>query len=213
MHKIFAKKIFEASGIPTPPYSVYRVGDGENKKWEILAKYSFPLFVKAPQSGSSKLMYRVKDESELRDAIEKLSLECKSILIESSIKGEEFSCPIIEKNGIVTALMPIFIKPKNTEGYFDYNAKYLGESEEICPPPHDKGVVELLKKTAIAVHKVLDCDGYSRTDIMLKDGVAYVLEINTLPGMTASSLLPKAFAAEGGKFSELLDLIIENALK
>ena len=220
MHKILAKKVFEASGIPTPPYSVYRPCDGEGKITddcrirEIIAKYKFPLFVKAPQSGSSKLMYRVQNESELKAAIEKLTAyKCKSVLIESGIKGEEFSCPVIEKDGIVTALTPIFIRPKNTEGFFDYNAKYLGESEEICPPPHSKETIELLKKTAVAVHKVLECDGYSRTDIILSDNVGYVLEINTLPGMTAASLLPQAFAVDGGEFSELLDLIVEDALK
>jgi D-alanine-D-alanine ligase len=211
MHKILAKKVFEASGIPTPAYCVYRKGDGENKIKEILAKLLLPLFVKAPQSGSSKLMYRVNTEQELKNAIEELSKECKSILIESSIDGDEFSCPVLEKNGVVTALTPIYIKPKNADGFFDYNAKYLGESEEICPPPHDKYTIELLKRTAIAVHKALECDGYSRVDIIVKDEIGFVLEINTLPGMTAASLFPLAFGVDGGNFSGLLDLIIENA--
>ena len=211
MHKILAKKVFESSGIPTPAYCVYRKGDGEKKTREILAKFAFPLFVKAPQSGSSKLMYRVKNEQELRESIENLSKECKSILVESCVYGDEFSCPVLEKDGVASALTPIYIKPKNTDGYFDYNAKYLGESEEICPPPHDKDTVELVKRTAVAVHRALECDGYSRTDIIVKDGVGFVLEINTLPGMTASSLFPLAFGVEGGNFSELLDRIIENA--
>lgn len=212
MHKVLAKKVFEASGIPTPQYSVFRKGGGEDEIKKIIAKQKFPLFVKAPQSGSSKLMGRAENEQQLRDLITELSSECKSILVETAITGgEEFSCPVIEKDGVAKALMPIFIKPKNKEGYFDYSAKYLGESEEICPPPHDKETIDLIQRTALAVHTALECDNYSRTDIILKDGIGYVLEINTLPGMTAESLLPKAFAVEGGTFGELLDIIIQNA--
>ena len=213
MHKIFAKKIFEASAVLTPPYSVFRRGDGENKIREILAKHQFPLFVKAPQSGSSKLMYRVKNEEELRKATQDLIKGCKSVLVEAGVKGDEFSCPVLEKNGVAQALTPIYIKPKNDEGFFDYNAKYLGESHEICPPPHDKETVDLVKKTAVAVHTALECDGYSRTDIIVSEGRAFVLEVNTLPGMTSGSLFPLAFGVEGGIFSELLDKIIENALQ
>ncbi|MDR0303585.1 MAG: D-alanine--D-alanine ligase [Chitinispirillales bacterium] len=213
MNKIFAKKIFEASGITTPPYSIFRKGDSENEIKEILAKHRFPLFVKAPQSGSSKLMSKVENEQDLRSAIKDISKNCNSILVESNVKGDEFSCPVIEIKGELRVLSPIYIKPKNSAGFFDYNAKYLGESEEICPPPHDKEIIELIQKTAISVHKVLECRGYSRTDIIVQDSVAYVLEINTLPGMTSTSLIPKSFAAEGGNFSELLDIIIDNMLK
>jgi len=212
MHKILAKKVFEASGIPTPQYSVFRQGAGESDIKKIMAKHKFPVFVKAPQSGSSKLMGRAENEQQLRNLLTELKSECKSILVETAIiGGDEFSCPILEKDGVATALMPIFIKPANKEGYFDYNAKYLGESEEICPPPHDKETIDLIQRTAVAVHTALECDSYSRTDIILKDGIGYVLEINTLPGMTAQSLLPKAYAVEGGTFGELLDRIIENS--
>jgi D-alanine-D-alanine ligase len=213
MHKILAKKIFDASGISTPPYSIFNTDGSENEIKEILAKHQFPLFVKAPQSGSSKLMARVENEQDLRRSLKELNASCNSILVESNIKGDEFSCPVIEINGKLRALSPIYIKPKNNAGFFDYNAKYLGESEEICPPPHDKETIELIQKTAVAVHKVLECRGYSRTDIIVSGNTAYVLEINTLPGMTSSSLIPKAFAAEGGSFSELLDIIVSNMLK
>jgi len=213
MHKILAKKVFDASDIATPPYSIFRKSDDESVIKEILLKHSFPLFVKAPQSGSSKLMSRVENEQDLRSAIKELSASCNSILVEESVKGDEFSCPVIEINGELRALSPIYIKPKNAVGFFDYNAKYLGESEEICPPPHDKETVELIQKTAVAVHKVLECRGYSRSDIIVRDKTAYVLEINTLPGMTAASLIPKAFAAEGGSFGELLDVIVGDMLK
>ena len=216
MHKILAKKIFEASGIPTPNYSVFRQGAGEHEIKKIMIKHKFPIFVKAPQSGSSKLMGRAENELQLKNLLAELSSECKSVLIESAIVGgDEFSCPVIEKNGVATALTPIYIKPNNKEGYFDYKAKYLGDSEEICPPPppfDKKETIDLLKRTAIAVHTAIECDSYSRTDIILKDGIALVLEVNTLPGMTAASLLPIAFTADGGSFGELLDLIIKNSL-
>ena len=209
MHKIHAKKILEASGVPTPPYSVYRKGGNIEL---IGAKHGFPCFVKAPQSGSSKLLGKAHNLDELKGMLTEFIKHGKSVLIETMIDGEEFSCPVLEVDGEPKALNPVFIQP--AEGhYFDYEAKYQGLSEEIVPAPHDKELQETLKNVALAVHKVLECDGLSRTDIIVKDGTPYVLEVNTLPGFTTESLFPKSYTSEGGSFSELLDTIIFSGIK
>lgn len=209
MHKAQAKKILETSGVPTPPYSVYRKGDNIDF---IAAKHGLPCFVKAPQSGSSKLLGKANNREELEQMLNEFIQEAPSVLVETLIDGEEFSCPVLEEvDGSVRALTPVFIKP--AEGhFFDYEAKYQGLSEEIVPPPHSEEVQELLKKVASAVHMVLECRGISRTDVILKDGTPYVLEVNTLPGFTQQSLFPQSYASEGKTFSDLLDVIIERAV-
>jgi D-alanine-D-alanine ligase len=205
MHKSIAKKVFESSGIPTPPYQIYRKNDNVDL---IIARLGLPCFVKAPQSGSSKLLGKAENREELESMLLEYIKFGDSVLVEMLIDGEEFSVPVLEINGEPKALSPVYIKP--AEGhYFDYAAKYEGLSEEIVPAPFDDKTLDMLKNIALVVHKVLECKGLSRTDIILKDGTPYTIEVNTLPGFTAQSLFPKAFAADGGSFSELLDIIIE----
>jgi D-alanine-D-alanine ligase len=210
MHKTLAKKIFEASGIPTPPYSVYR---NEPEKIEYIgAKHGFPCFVKCPQSGSSKLMELVHSPRKLEQVLNAFSQEAESVLVETYLSGDEFSCPVLEIDGKAEALPPVYIKPREGH-YFDYDAKYKGESEEIVPAPHSQELLELIQKTALAVHTSLECRILSRTDIIIHRNVPYVLEVNTLPGFTSQSLFPKSFKARGGTFTELIDLIIAGSIK
>lgn len=210
MHKTAAKKIFEASGIPTAPYSVYR--GTENIK-NIAARHGFPCFVKCPQSGSSKLLGRADTFEQLEHLLATFIKESKSVLVETMIDGDEFSCPVLEEeDGSLRVLNPVYIKPEEGK-FFDFEAKYEGKSQEIVPAPHPAEIQETIKKTALAVHKVLECRGLSRTDVIVKDEVAYVLEVNTLPGFTGQSLFPQSYASEGGEFKDLISTIIENGLK
>jgi len=210
MHKSQTKKIIEGSGIPTPPYSIYRRGDSIER---IGIRHGFPCFVKAPQSGSSKLLGQANTPEELKAMLDEFIEEAPSVLVETLIDGMEFSIPVLEEgDGTPRALSPVLIQP--AEGhYFDYEAKYEGLSEEIVPAPIEKELEDLLKNIALGVHKVLECRGISRTDIIVKEGTPYVLEVNTLPGFTSQSLFPKSFASEGKEFSELLDVLIEQALR
>ncbi|ERP31250.1 D-alanine--D-alanine ligase family protein [Chitinivibrio alkaliphilus] len=210
MHKGLAKKIFEASGIPTPPYTLYR--NEPEKIPHIAARHGFPCFVKCPQSGSSKLMGIAHTKEELHGLLEEYSQYAPSVLVETYIEGEEFSCPVMETAEGVQALPPVYIKP--TEGtYFDYDAKYKGKSEEIVPVPHAPELVELLERTARAVHISLECSVYSRTDMIVHGGTPFVLEVNTLPGFTPASLLPKSYLSQGNSYTQLLTEIIEESFR
>ena len=211
MHKTLAKKVFEASGIPTAPYSVYRRGDNIER---IALQRGLPCFVKAPQSGSSKLLGRADTLEDLTSMLAEFIETAPSVLVETLIKGDEFSCPVLEKaDGSVQALPPVYIKPAIEGHFFDYEAKYEGASEEIVPAPFDTDLLELIQQTAVAVHTVLECRGLSRTDVIVNDGIPYVLEVNTLPGFTPQSRFPKSYEAEGGNFSQLLDEIIDGSIK
>lgn len=212
MDKILSKFIYMQNGLAVPPYSIYGKNYTPITINELAAKHGFPCFVKAPQSGSSRLMGRADSIDSLSVILKELTQYTPDILVETAVKGIEFSCGVLEDaDGSIIALPPIEIRPKSV--YFDYTAKYSdGASEEIVPAPQPDELLERIKHVAITAHKVLGCSGVSRTDMIYKDDTLYVLETNTLPGLTRNSLLPKAFRAAGGSYPELLDKLIRSAL-
>jgi D-alanine-D-alanine ligase len=214
MEKITSKFLYLAEGMAVPPWSIYGTAYRDVSVESLERKHGYPCFVKTPQSGSSRLMGRADDRPSLTALLEKLSRHAPRLLVETAIKGIEFSCGVIEKAaGEITALPPVEIRPKET-AFFDFAAKYTaGKSEEIAPAPRPEPLLERVKETAIAAHRILGCRGVSRTDMILADEKLYVLETNTLPGLTGNSLLPKEFIAAGGTYAGLIDAIINAALK
>jgi D-alanine-D-alanine ligase len=216
MDKIASKFIYMNSGLTVPAWSIYGKAYPETTPGSIAAKHGFPCFVKCPQSGSSRLMDRAADPVSLNKIIAELSPHADRLLIETAIAGIEFSCGILEKeNGELIALPPIEIRPaaSGPNGFFDYTAKYTdGGSEEIVPAPRPAPLLERIKDASLAAHRAIGCSGVSRTDMMCADDTLYVLETNTLPGLTPNSLLPKAFCAAGGTYAGLLDTMIRTAL-
>jgi D-alanine-D-alanine ligase len=214
MNKITTKFLYELNGLDTPTYSIYGVNHPEITVDSIVKKHGFPCFLKCPQSGSSRLMGRAKNENELNALLEELQQSSDDILVEDSITGIELSCGVIEDtDGKLTALPPIEIRPVDSE-FFDYTAKYTkGASLEIVPAPHPEELLKRVEEAAKRAHRMLGCYGVSRTDMIYSGDKLYVLETNTLPGMTITSLLPKAFKAVGGTYSQLLDTLISTALK
>jgi D-alanine-D-alanine ligase len=215
MNKIAAKFVFEQNNIKTPPF--YIAGkEHPDITWQFLAeKFGFPMFVKCPQSGSSRLMTRVDCGAGLGSRIEEYLQYSPEVLIEKCIEGPEFTCAILEMpDGTVEALPPIEIRPLKSN-YFNFTAKYTdGGSEEIVPIKRSKTLVKQIQDLALKCHKLLRCRGVSRTDMILSpDGTLYVLELNSLPGLTAHSLLPKSFTAAGGTYQKLIDIMIQVALK
>jgi len=214
MNKITSKFLYGLNGIDTPPYSIYGVNHPNVTVENIIEKHGFPCFLKCPQSGSSRLMGRAVDEKSLRSLLEELQLSAADILVETNITGVELSCGVIEDtDGKIKALPPIEIRPVNSD-FFDYTAKYTkGESLEIVPAPHPQELLKRVENIAERAHIILECYGVSRTDMIYSNDKLYVLETNTLPGMTVTSLLPQAFKAIGGTYSQLLDTLISSALK
>jgi D-alanine-D-alanine ligase len=213
MEKIASKFLYLNHGLSVPPWSVYGKAFPGVTVDTLAAKHGFPCFVKCPQSGSSRLMGRAGDRSSLMALISEFERHADRLLVESAINGIEFSCGILENEaGAPYALPPIEIRPVHGT-YFDYTAKYTtGESEEIVPAPRPKVLLEKIMSIALHAHMILGCRGVSRTDMIYADDRLYVLETNTLPGMTPNSLLPKAFVAAGGTYGGLLDTLIRSAL-
>jgi D-alanine-D-alanine ligase len=213
MDKIVSKIIFESAGILTPPWSVYGSFHPQITPETIAVKHGFPCFIKCPQSGSSRLMGRAANIEELKKLLKELSAHSASLLVETAVKGDEFSCPVLGKSSGVIAFQPVFIKPIHSD-FFDYEAKYSkGASEEIVPAPFPADITKKIQNIALLAHQSLGCSGLTRTDVILSNNKFYTLEINTLPGLTPASLAPKSFSAGGGTYRELLELIISTAEK
>ena len=205
MHKHFSKQAFAASGILTAPFRSYR--RGENVRLTDLP-FPLPLVVKPVQEGSSVGITIVKEVSRLDDALELAFRHDDEILIEQYIKGQEVQVGILDDRPIGA----IEIVPRNE--FYDYEAKYTdGMAEHIFPARLEPALYEKAEQVGLAAHRALGCKGYSRVDLLVtSSGDCYVLEVNTLPGMTALSLLPEIAAKGAGlSFGELVSRIIESA--
>lgn len=168
--------------------------------------------VKPSCLGSSVGISIVSDKKDLKKAIEKAKEKCDEVIIEEYIDGLEVTCGIIDNyKGQKHFALPIteIIPPPGR--FFDYEVKYDGSTQEITPAKIDKNLAKKIQETTRKAHQILGCKGYSRTDFIIWGNRVYILEVNTLPGLTKESLLPKAAKIAGIEFSELLDIIINNA--
>ncbi len=212
MDKVTTKKLYSAVGIPTPAYLVFEQADAASPD-TIVDRLGLPVVVKPALGGSSIGMSIVREKETLAAAIEKAFTQDRTVMVEAFIKGVELTGGVLG-NDNPQALPLIEIRPSEKYDFFDYEAKYKpGATTEICPAPVNETITQKAQSYALAAHQTLGCMGYSRTDIMLADGDLYVLETNTIPGMTATSLFPQSAAAAGLPFGALLDRLIELAIE
>ena len=179
LHKVASKIIFRKSGLLTPDweYLVTRPDYG----WQ--TELPYPLFVKANNGGSSLHLHRVDKPEKLESVLDELFGSGLEVVIEPLIAGREITCAVLGDE----ALPPILIEPVFGE-FFDYESKYVkGGAREICPAPISPELTAKIQYDALTAHRVLGLEGYSRADfIVTEDGTNYLLEVNTLPGMTAT---------------------------
>ena len=208
MNKLVSKQLYEKSGLRVPPYMVIKRDDVLNPE-KCAERLGFPLVVKPIGSGSSVGISIVKSIDLLKDAVDKAFAHDAVVLIEAYIDGIELTGGVIG-NDKTEALPIIEIIPDKSYDFFDYTAKYTaGATQEICPARINDALTKKAQAVSKTAHNALFCKGYSRTDMILKDQDFFVLETNTIPGMTATSLLPLAADAAGISFSRLLDRLIE----
>lgn len=199
--KLSGKKCFEKAGVPTPRWEVLPAGGRPT--------LPLPLVIKAPREGSSVGVHLVRRPEELDAALADCAAMDREILVEELIEGRELTVGVLGDR----ALAVIEIRPH--EGFYDFQHKYTkGASEYFCPAPLDQETTRWVQATALAAHRALGLEIYSRVDILMNpDGSLYVLEANTIPGMTETSLLPKAAAAEGLSFGALCEEIARLSLQ
>ena len=208
MNKLLSKQLYESAGLSVPPYALMRRGDAVEVD-HLVNELGLPLVVKPVETGSSVGMSIVRTDSALATAVAKALEFGTTAMIEAHISGTEITCGVIG-NEDPQALPLIEIIPGKDHEFFDYEAKYQpGATQEICPARIDAELTRKAQAHAIAAHQVLYCQGYSRTDMILREGTFFILETNTIPGMTATSLFPQSAQAAGMSFSQLLDKLIE----
>lgn len=232
MNKVRAKAVYRQLGIPTarsldfrclvpgrwqrgvselfPPqrtlYTIEEVRDliGETLGWDLV--------LKGASQGSTIGLALVSQPEELVGALESMLAFDREILVEERVHGREYTAGVL--GGVDPIALPLIeIRPKTGE-LFDYEAKYTpGASEDICPAPLEPELTRAIQHLALQAHQGLGCWGYSRTDFIVRDGVPYILETNTLPGMTETSLVPMAARATGLMCPDLLDQLIATGLQ
>lgn len=206
MDKGVTKQIFLSQGVPTAKSVWIKKGESTN-----LEDYRMkvPVVVKACNGGSSVGVVIVKEEAEYEAAVDACFELDDQILIEEFIKGREFSVGVVDKK----ALPVVEIIPKN--GWYDYKNKYqAGAVEEVCPAELSGALTAKMQKVAEDACNSIGCEAYARADVMMdEDGNMYCLEVNTLPGMTPTSLIPQEAQAIGMDFPTLCDYLIELSLK
>ena len=176
---------------------------------EAVRKLRFPVFVKPTEGGSSFGITRVVKPEDLVTAIQFAFSEGPSVLVEQGVPGRELTCAAYFDGKDVRALPLIEIVSEND--YFDYDAKYNGHSQEICPAPVSDDVRILVQETTAKIYKRMGCSGIVRVDFILSDEGLYFLEINTIPGMTSASLVPRMIRTAGMDMTSFLSTIIENS--
>lgn len=212
MDKPRCKDFYTLNSIPTPDHMVFTeyTKDLEEK---IIKDLGLPVVIKPAIGGSSIALSIVEDQKDLKEAALHAINESEFVIAEKFIGGIELTCPVIG-NENPTALPVIEICPGEGHKFFDYEAKYTaGATDEICPARIDEQTTVKVQKLCEKVHQILGCKGYSRTDLILKDNECYVLETNTIPGMTKNSLLPLSARKAGISFSELIDKLIILSMK
>lgn len=202
--------VLKPYGIKTAASYYLNLGDAIDEN-AIISKVGLPCFVKANKAGSSFGISKVYKKQDLKQAIAHAYKEDNEIIIESFLDGTEVSVGVIKYKGEIKVLPITEIVSDND--FFDYKAKYLGESQEITPARISETDAKKVSKVAKQVYEILKMDGFSRSEYIFKDGEPHLLEVNTVPGLTKASILPQQAAAAGISLSELFENAIEEALK
>lgn len=210
MDKVITKRMLRDAGISTPACLIVNKKESGIKE-KIMQRFSLPVVIKPASQGSSIGVEIVKEENQLDEALANAFKYSRDILVEEFIGGKELTVSMMQKDGEVVALPVIHIAPHS--GTYDYHSKYTkGATEYICPADLDEETTKKVQEISKQAYEVLGCSGVARADVMLdEEGNGYVLEINTVPGMTATSLVPKAAAAAGISFTELCNIILQSA--
>jgi D-alanine-D-alanine ligase len=216
MNKSMAKKIFKDAGIKTPLYKIITREDNDGNIDQIAISifrgFPMPVVIKPVDRGSSVGVTIAKDYNSLVNSLISLFVHYDELLIEEYIPGKEAAVGVIEefRNQKYYALLPVEIKIESD--LFDYDTKYSADTLHVCPGNFSNEEKKLLQEIAVKAHQVLGLRQYSLSDFRIhpKRGI-YILETNSLPGLTNESLLPKSLQAIGSNYTDFLKHIIESA--
>ena len=206
MDKDLTKSVLKSKGIRTARW--INVSSVDEIDYEAIEEMGYPVFIKPTNGGSSVATFKITKKEDVEAAVVEGLKWDKEVMIEEFIKGDEITCPVFDKE-----LFPVLAIKAKTD-FYDYEQKYSANGAEHYAIDLEPKIYEEVKKMALDTYKALKCSVYSRIDMIItEDGVPYILEVNTLPGMTATSLFPQSAGEQGIGYSEFIDMIIEYSLK
>lgn len=208
MDKGFCKIILDKYNIKQAPYIIV---NKKSKIKEIIEKFTFPVIIKPANGGSSIGINVANNTKELIKALTKAFKYDKKVIVEKFIKARELEVGIINNNGIITSS----VGEIKSNGFYDYEAKYIKNTEVIVDTNLKKETILKIKETARNVFKILECNDFARCDFLYDEtnDELYFNEINTIPGFTEISMFPKLFIHDGYTYTEILDILIKSAKK
>ncbi|MCS7253612.1 MAG: D-alanine--D-alanine ligase [Armatimonadota bacterium] len=220
MDKRLTKQLLISAGLPTAQH--FSLCESELERFgmrevirRIESSFGFPCAVKPACEGSTIGVSKVTSSEQLEGALKEAFSYGSWCIIERWINGTEVTCPVLGEGEDAFALPLIEIVPKASSGFYDYEAKYtVGMSDHIIPPRLPKDVQSKVSELGLSVHRLLGCSGFTRTDMIVdENGEPFVLELNAVPGMTETSLVPHAAEAYGWSFPQLVDWVVQDALR
>ncbi|MFJ8902073.1 D-alanine--D-alanine ligase family protein [Streptomyces sp. NPDC102351] len=219
--KEYMKRVFTSFGLKVGPYLVIRPREwaqdepaARRRIVEFAGEHGWPLFVKPARAGSSIGITKVEDLGALDDAIAEAQRHDPKILIEATLRGREIECGVLEFEDGPRASLPAEIPPPDAHAYYDFEAKYIDSTPGVVPAPLTDEETAEVRRLAVEAFDAASCEGLVRADFFLtEDGEFVINEINTMPGFTPISMYPQMWQATGVSYRELVDLLIEAALR
>ncbi|OLZ66857.1 D-alanine--D-alanine ligase A [Streptomyces sp. IMTB 2501] len=219
--KEYMKRIFTSYGLKVGPYVVIRPREWQQdesaarkKIIDLAGEHGWPLFVKPARAGSSIGITKVDDLSGLDEAIATAQAHDPKILVEAAVRGREIECGVLEFEDGPRASVPAEIPPPDTHAYYDFEAKYIDSTPGIVPAPLTEEQTAEVRQLAVEAFEAVSCEGLVRADFFLtEDGEFVINEINTLPGFTPISMYPQMWQASGVSYPELIDRLVQAALR
>jgi D-alanine-D-alanine ligase len=221
MDKEYMKRVFTSFGLAVGPYTVIRPREWERQQdaardrvLVFAAEHGWPLFVKPARAGSSFGISKVEGPQDLDAAIEEARRHDPKVIVEALLRGREIECGVLEFEDGPRASLPAEIPPTTTHDFYDFEAKYIDSAEGIVPAPLTAEETARVQRLAVEAFEAASCEGLVRADFFLLDSGEFVInEINTMPGFTPISMYPRMWQESGVDYAQLVDLLIEAALR
>ncbi|WAX77736.1 D-alanine--D-alanine ligase family protein [Streptomyces sp. KMM 9044] len=219
--KEYMKRVFTSFGLKVGPYVVIRPREWENDESaarerivDFAGEHGWPLFVKPARAGSSIGITKVDDLAALDEAIAEAQRHDPKILVEATLRGREIECGVLEFEDGPRASVPAEIPPPDAHAYYDFEAKYIDSTPGMVPAPLTGEETAEVRRLAVEAFEAAGCEGLVRADFFLtEDGGFVINEINTMPGFTPISMYPKMWEATGVEYPELVDRLVQAALR
>ncbi|RAJ63439.1 D-alanine-D-alanine ligase [Streptomyces sp. Amel2xB2] len=221
MDKEYMKRVFASFGLPVGPYVTIRPrewrtdpGAARKRILDLAGEHGWPLFVKPARGGSSMGISKVDDIGGLDEAVAEAQRHDPKVVVESQLDGREIECGVLEFEDGPRASVPAEIPPVSAHDFYDFEAKYIDSASGIVPAPLSPEETERVQELAVLAFEAASCEGLVRADFFLTAGGEFVInEINTMPGFTPISMYPRMWQKSGVSYAELVDRLIQAALR